>query len=56
MKIKENKSLFLRQFGATLHIRVLDFLIDYYMFDYPLTEIARESKGIYNSLKTSFLI
>ena len=28
MKIKENKSLFLEQFGDTPQLRVLDFLID----------------------------
>ena len=51
MKIKENKSLFLRQFGDTPQLRVLDFLIDNHFFDFPLTEIARESNVSYNSLK-----
>lgn len=54
MKIKENKSLFLEQFGDTPQLRVIDFLIDNQMFDYPLTEIARESNVSYNSLKTFF--
>lgn len=43
MKAKENKSFFLMQFGDTPQLRVLDFLIGFHFFDYPLTEIARES-------------
>ena len=54
MKIKENKSLFLKQFGDTPQLRVLDFLIDNHFFDFPLTEIARESNVSYNSLKIFF--
>jgi len=54
MKIKENKSLFLKQFGDTPQLRVLDFFIDNYNFDFPLTEIARESNVSYNSLKVFF--
>jgi predicted transcriptional regulator len=51
MKQKENKSFFLMQFGDTPQLRVLDFLIDNHFFDYPVTEIARESNVSYNSLK-----
>lgn len=51
MKIKENKSLFLEQFGDTPQLRVLDFFIDNHFFDFPPTEIARESNVSYNSLK-----
>jgi len=51
MKIKENKTFFLMQFGDTPQLRVLDFLIGFHFFDYPLTEIARESNVSYNSLK-----
>ena len=54
MKIKENKSLFLEQFGDTPQLRVLGFLIDNHFFDFPLTEIARESNVSYNSLKLFF--
>jgi predicted transcriptional regulator len=54
MKIKENKSFFLMQFGDTPKLRVLDFLIGFHFFDYPLTEIARESNVSYNSLKAFF--
>ena len=39
------------QFGDTPQLRVLDFLIDNHFFDYPITEIARESNVSYNSLK-----
>jgi predicted transcriptional regulator len=54
MKTKENKSLFLKQFGDTPQLRVLDFLIDNQMFDFPMTEIARGSNVSYNSLKMFF--
>jgi predicted transcriptional regulator len=39
------------QFGDTPQLRVLDFLIDNHFFDYPITEIARDSNVSYNSLK-----
>ena len=52
MKTKENKSIFLRQFGDTPQLRVIDFFIDNHFFDFPLTEIARESNVSYNSLKS----
>ena len=54
MKEKENKSLFLQYFGDTPKLRVLDFLIDNLMFDFPVTEIARGSKVSYNSLASFF--
>lgn len=54
MKVKENKSLFLMQFGDTPQLRVIDFLIDNHFFDYPMTEIARESNVSYNSIKLFF--
>src|SRR3989344_9138147 len=54
VKIKENKSLFLKQFGDTPQLRVLDFFLDNYNFDFPMTEIARESNVSYNSLKSFF--
>ena len=50
MKQKENKSIFLEQFGDTPQLRVLDFLIDNHMFDFPMTEIARGSNVSYNSI------
>ena len=54
MKQKENKTFFLMQFGDTPQLRVLDFLIDNHFFDFPITEIARESNVSYNSIKTFF--
>jgi ABC-type microcin C transport system permease subunit YejB len=53
-RAKENKSFFLMQFGDTPQLRVLDFLIGFNFFDYPLTEIARNSNVSYNSLKSFF--
>ncbi|MBI2530035.1 MAG: hypothetical protein HYW05_02735 [Candidatus Diapherotrites archaeon] len=54
MKCKENKSLFLGQFGDTPQLRVMDFLIDNHFFDFPITGIARGSNVSYNSLKVFF--
>ncbi len=42
------------QFGDTPQLRVLDFLIGFHFFDYPLTEIAKEGNVSYNSLKSFF--
>ena len=52
MRTKKEKSLFLEQFGYTPQLRVMDFMIENHFFDYPLTEIARESNVSYNSLKS----
>ena len=54
MKIKENKSIFLEIFGDTPKLRVMDFLIDNHMFDYPVTEIAKGANVSYNSLVIFF--
>lgn len=54
MKTKENKSFFLMQFGDTPQLRVLDFLIGNHFFDFPMTEIARESNVSYNSIVVFF--
>jgi len=51
MKKKENKSIFLECFGDTPQLSVFDFFIGNYFFDFPITEIARESNVSYNSLK-----
>ena len=42
------------QFGDTPQLRVMDFLIENHFFDYPMTEIARESNVSYNSIITFF--
>ena len=52
MRTKKEKSLFLEQFGDTPQLRVIDFMIENHFFDYPLTEIARESHISYNSLRS----
>src|SRR3989344_7586343 len=54
MQVKENKSIFLDYLGDTPELRVLDFFIDNHFFDFPLTEIARESNVSYNSLTSFF--
>ena len=54
MRRKENKSIFLEHFGDTPQLRVIDFLIDNHFFDFPMTEIARESNVSYNSIKIFF--
>ena len=54
MKTKKNKSFFLMQFGDTPQLRVLDFLIGNHFFDFPMTEIARESNVSYNSIVIFF--
>lgn len=54
MKIKENKSFFLEHLGDTPKLRVLDFLIENHFFDFPMTEIARESNVSYNSIIVFF--
>lgn len=48
----ENKSVFLEIFGNNPMIRVLDFLITYQLFDYPLTEIAKNSQVSYSTLQS----
>ncbi len=45
-------SIFVEVFGGTPIIRVLDFLITFAEFDYPLTEIASNSGIGYSSLQT----
>ena len=54
MRVKENKTLFLEQLGDTPQLRVLDFLIENHMFDYPMTEIARGANVSYNSFRLFF--
>ncbi len=52
MRTKKEKSLFLEQFGDTPQLRVMNFMVENHFFDFPLTEIARESSISYNSLKS----
>ena len=47
----ENKSVFVEIFGNNPIIKVLDFLITFQLFDYPLTEIAKNSGVGYSTLQ-----
>lgn len=50
----KNKSNFILCMGENPRLKVLDFLITFQLFDYPLTEIAKKSHVSYNSLKLFF--
>ena len=48
----ETETIFTEVFGSNPIMRVLDFLITFQLFDYPLTEIARNSGVSYSTLQT----
>ena len=48
----ENNSVFVEIFGNNPVIKVLNFLMAFQSFDYPLTEIARNSGVSYSTLQT----
>ncbi len=48
----ENQTIFTEVFGSNPIMRVLDFLVTFQLFDYPLTEIARNSGVSYSTLQT----
>ena len=48
----EKESIFIEVFGKNPIIKVLDFLITFQAFDYPLTEIAKNSEVSYSTLLT----
>jgi len=48
----ESKNIFVEIFGKNPIIKVLNFLITFQLFDYPLTEIARNSGVSYSTLQT----
>jgi len=48
----ETKSVFVDIFGNNPIIKVLDFLITFQVFDYPMTEIAKNSEVSYSTLQT----
>lgn len=48
----ENESVFVEVFGNNPVMKVLDFLITFQLFDYPLTEIAKNSGVGYSTLQT----
>jgi hypothetical protein len=47
-----NDSVFLEVFGNNPAMKVLDFLITFQLFDYPLTEISKNSGVGYSTLQT----
>ena len=47
----ENESVFVNVFGNNPVMKVLDFLITFQAFDYPLTEIAKNSGVGYSTLQ-----
>ncbi len=48
----EKESIFVEVFGGNPIIKVLDFLITFQAFDYPMTEIAKNSGVSYSTLQT----
>lgn len=48
----KNETVFIEVFGNNPVIKVLDFLITFQLFDYPLTEIAKNSEVSYSTLQT----
>lgn len=48
----EEETIFVEVFGRNPIIKVLDFLITFQLFDYPLTEIAKNSGVSYSTLQT----
>ena len=47
----KNETIFMEIFGSNPVMKVLDFLITFQLFDYPLTEIAKNSEVSYSSLQ-----
>ncbi len=47
-----DETIFIEVFGNNPIMRVLDFLITFQLFDYPLTEIAKNSGVSYSTLQT----
>jgi hypothetical protein len=52
MHIMENETIFIEVFGNNPVMKVLDFLISFQSFDYPMTEIAKNSGVSYSTLQT----
>lgn len=48
----KRETIFTEVFGKNPIIKVLDFLITFQLFDYPLTEIAKKSGVSYSTLQT----
>lgn len=52
VNLMDKETIFIEVFGKSPLVRVLDFLITYQLFDYPLTEIAKKSGVSYSTLQT----
>jgi len=50
--VMKNETVFIEVFGNNPITKVLDFLITFQLFDYPLTEIAKNSGVSYSTLQT----
>jgi len=50
----EKKSLFIEYFGDYPLIRIIDFLLEDYLFDYPKKYIAKNSGVAWNTFKKIF--
>ncbi len=48
----KSETTLIEVFGNNPIIKVLDFLITFQLFDYPLTEIAKDSEVSYSTLQT----
>ena len=48
----ENETIFIEVFGNNPVMKVLDFLITFQSFDYPLTEIAKNAGVSYSTLQS----
>ncbi|MBU4265843.1 MAG: hypothetical protein L6243_01935 [Candidatus Altiarchaeales archaeon] len=48
----ENKSIFLKAMGDYPSMRVLDFLMENYVFDYSKTQIAEQAEVSFNTLES----
>jgi len=48
----KNESIFIEVFGNNPIMKVLDFLITFQLFDYPMTEIAKNSGVSYSTLQS----
>lgn len=48
----KTQTIFIEVFGANPVMKVLDFLITFQLFDYPLTEIAKNAGVSYSTLQT----
>ena len=47
-----NETIFVEIFGTNPVMKVIDFLITYQLFDYPLTDISKNSGVSYSTLKS----